>query len=81
MPNLKIRLIDEWRSCWRWSSVRFIWAAGALELTLLAFPDRISQYVPDRIMHVAATVALVGAFLGRLTHVESPNDKPPQPPR
>ncbi len=71
-----MRLVDDWQKAWRWSSVRLIGVAATFQLTVVAFPDKVAQYVPDYIMHWLAVAALAGAVLGRLTTTEPHNDNP-----
>lgn len=61
-----MKLVDDWKSAWKWLSVQFVAAAGSVQLAVLAFPDTLRQYLPDRITHLVAVLLLGAAVLGRL---------------
>jgi hypothetical protein len=61
-----MRLVRGWKSAWKWLSVQFVAAAGTVQLSVLAFPETIRQYLPDWLTHVLAVVLLAGDVLGRL---------------
>jgi hypothetical protein len=65
--TMRFHLIWNWRDAWRWMSIRLIAAAAGLQLTLLAFPAQLQQYVPGWLMQAAAIACLAGAALGRVT--------------
>lgn len=77
---MKLRLIDDWHRCWRWSSVWFMAAAAAAQ-TALMIPGLVLQYAPQWLLQTLATIAIIGAFIGRLTTTEKPHDlQPPHSP-
>ncbi len=61
-----MRLVDDWKSAWKWLSVQFVAAAGSVQLAVLAFPDTLRQYLPDWVTHLVAVGLLAAAVLGRL---------------
>jgi hypothetical protein len=61
-----MKLVADWKSAWAWFSVQFVAAAGAVQLSLLAFPDEVRAWLPDWLTHLMAMVLLVAAVLGRL---------------
>jgi hypothetical protein len=61
-----MKLVADWKSAWTWFSVQFVAAAGAVQLSLLAFPDEVRAWLPDWLTHLMAMVLLVAAVLGRL---------------
>jgi hypothetical protein len=61
-----MRLVTDWRSAWKWFSVQFVAAAGTVQLSVLAFPDTMRQYLPDWLTHLLAVLLLIAAVLGRL---------------
>ena len=61
-----MKLVAEWKSAWKWFSVQFVAAAGAVQLSVLAFPDTIRTWLPDWLTHVLAIALLSAAALGRL---------------
>lgn len=63
---MKLHLVSDWKDCWKWLSVHFLIAAGALQGAVMAFPATLQQYLPDWLMHMAAIGLLIAAALGRL---------------
>lgn len=61
-----MKLVAGWTSAWKWFSVQFVAAAGTVQLSVLAFPDTIRQYLPDWLTHLLAVLLLAAAVLGRL---------------
>ncbi len=61
-----MKLVDDWKSAWRWLSVQFVAAAGAVQLSVLAFPDSMRAWLPDWLTHLLAMALLVAAVVGRL---------------
>jgi hypothetical protein len=61
-----MKLVANWKSAWRWFSVQLVTAAGAVQLSVLAFPDSVRAWLPDWLTHLLAVALLAGAVLGRL---------------
>lgn len=61
-----MKLIEDWHHAWKWLSVQFVAAAGAVQLALLSFPEVLRAYIPDSWMHVIVLVLLAAAVVGRL---------------
>lgn len=84
MPRLRLRLINDWHQAWRWSSIRLMAVSGVLQAVLLAFPEKMAQYVPYWVMSTLATTSLAILLLAgfaRITKVENLNvPEPPAPP-
>ena len=57
-----MKLVANWKSAWKW----FVAAAGAVQLSVLAFPDTVRAWLPDWLTHVLAVLLLLAATLGRL---------------
>lgn len=74
---MRLRLIDNWRQAHKFSSVWFLGIAAAAQSALM-IPGLVLQYAPTWLLQTLATLAIVGAFVGRLTTTEKPND-PIQP--
>ena len=77
LTALRLRLIDGWQHCWKWSSIRFLMVGGAIQTGLLAFPDKLLQYVPNWVLSALSVFALacvIAAGIGRVTTVE-PKDQ------
>jgi hypothetical protein len=61
-----MKLVANWKSAWKWFSVQFVAAAGAVQLSVLAFPETVRGWLPDWLTHLLAIVLLLAAVLGRL---------------
>ena len=61
-----MKLVANWKSAWKWFSLQFVAAAGAVQLSVLAFPDTVRAWLPDWLTHVLAVLLLLAAALGRL---------------
>jgi hypothetical protein len=81
MPPIIPQLIPEWKSAWRWSSVRLMALSGMIQGVLMAFPDQLKTYIsPDVLKYLseAALAILILAGIGRIT--ARPGDDNVQPP-
>ena len=67
-----MKLVANWKSAWKWFSVQFVAAAGAVQLSVLAFPDSIRAWLPDWLTHLLAVALLVAAVAGRLIEQKRP---------
>lgn len=61
-----MKLIDEWRSSWRWLSVQFAGLSAVILTAWLALPEDIKAAVPDSVKAIAAYVGIAAAVLLRL---------------
>ncbi len=61
-----MKLVANWKFAWKWFSVQFVAAAGAVQLSLLAFPDGMRAWLPDWMTHLLAVALLLAAVVGRL---------------
>ena len=61
-----MKLVENWRHAWKWFSVQLVALAGTIQLSVLAFPDTLKQYLPDWALHASALFLLGAAILGRL---------------
>lgn len=73
----RIRLIEDARHAWKWSSMRFL-ALGVTVQGAVVSADRIgiSAHIPDWVLSAASTFAfgcMILAGVGRLTTVEKAN--------
>lgn len=75
-----MHLIVNWKDAWRWMSIRMIALAAGLQLTLLAFPAQLSQYLPPWLLQATAIACLAGAALGRVTQRTKPDVPAPTDP-
>jgi len=65
-----MKLVTNWKSAWKWFSMQFVAAAGAVQLSVLAFPETVRAWLPDWLMHLLAVILLLAAVLGRLVDQE-----------
>lgn len=71
LTTVKLRLIDDWHHCWKWSSMRFM-ALGAVAQGAVLSSDRmgLSAHVPDWVLSGLSSFALFcicAAGVGRIT--------------
>lgn len=77
----RLRLINDWRRAWRWSSMRFLATGAAVQVAVVTCPDKVAQHVPEAVWSVLSVFALTCtllAGLGRITTTEPSHD--PEPP-
>ena len=67
-----MKLVDNWKSAWKWFSVQLAAAAAAVQLTVLAFPAEIKAWLPDSVTHWTALALLLAAIVGRLVDQSKP---------
>jgi len=72
MEQKRMKLVDDWKSAWKWFSVQFVAAAGAVQLSVLAFPDSMRAWLPDWLTHLLAVGLLMAAVFGRLVDQKKP---------
>lgn len=51
MDKLKLELVEDWRSFWKWSSVRWQFLVGVVALAISHLPDLL-RHLPDLLMLV-----------------------------
>lgn len=81
MTSIRIKLIEDWHQCWRWSSMRFLALGAALQGALQA-PAYVTQYLPSWVLQATSTASfafLILAGLGRITRVEKHDVQPSEP--
>lgn len=64
---MKRRLIDEWRSAWKWMSVNCMALVVAIQLTWVNMPDDMKAALPDNAVHWSSLALLVLGVAGRVT--------------
>ena len=75
---MQLRLVDDARHAWKWSSVRLIAAGATTQLILVGFPDELQNYLPDGVMKwgsVFCLACMILAAAGRVTTIE-PKENP-----
>jgi hypothetical protein len=61
-----MKLVENWRDCWKWFSVRALAAIGLLPAVWMMLPEDLRAYVPATwLPWIAAAVAL-GGLVGRM---------------
>lgn len=73
---MKIHLVDEWRSAWRWISVNCMVLAGALQGAWLYIPDDMKSSLPPYLVSTVTIALLVLGVAGRLTKQGTQEQKP-----
>lgn len=67
-----MKLLPNWKDAWKWFSVQIIALAGAVQLSVLAFPQAIQGWLPDSVTHWVAAGLLATAVLARLVDQNKP---------
>lgn len=60
-----MRLVPNWRSCWKWLSIQLVLVGGALQGAILAWPEA-KDWIGDKASHYVGLLILAGVGLGRL---------------
>lgn len=79
LEGYRLKLIEDWQSAWRWSSIRFLATGGVIQGSLLAFPAQLQQYLPPWLLSGLAEFALfcvIAGGVGRITVMERDHDGP-----
>ena len=74
--GFKLRLVDGWHQCWRWSSIRFLTLGGVIQTAVVTCPAQVAQHVPEWIWSALSCFALfcmIAAGVGRVTTSEKSN--------
>lgn len=77
---LGLRPVDDIQHAWKWSSVRFMAAGAAAQLTLVGAPQRVLDYAPPwtlTALSIASLICMLLGLGGRLTTTEKPNVQDP----
>lgn len=67
-----IRLVPNWKSCWRWISINCMVIATAIQGTWIYIPDDMRAQVPHNIVHLLTILMLVLGLAGRLIQQGKP---------
>lgn len=71
-----LRLVDDARNAWKWSSMRFLALGGVVQGAVVTCPAAVSDHLPTWVMSAASTFSfccLIAAGVGRITTTEKPN--------
>jgi hypothetical protein len=70
-----MKLVDEWKSAWKWLSVQ-IAALAVLAMQLYEQFPQFQQYIPDKVFHNAMSGFVALIIIGRLIQ-QGDNAQPP----
>ncbi len=63
-----MKLVEDWKNCWKWVSMHAMVYAGAIESAWLAFPEQLQALIHPIVAHAIATTILAVGILGRLVN-------------
>lgn len=63
---MKLKLVENWKDCWRWISMNSMIVAMAMLGGWQALPDDLKASVPPAVVMVVAVVVLAFGAAGRL---------------
>lgn len=66
-------IVDDWRSFWRWWSLRWMAVAGSITAAWATYPEEIKKVVPPEYMKLLLLVIIVASMAARILR------KPDQP--
>ena len=61
-----MRLVEEWKSAWRWFSLQAMVLVAALQAAWAALPDDLKQHFPEKLIAGVSIALLVLGVAGRL---------------
>lgn len=67
----KLRVIDEWRSAWKWASVHGIAALAGAQIALTWDPH-VFDWMPERARHGVLLAVAIYAAAGRFATMKPP---------
>ena len=62
-----MRLVENWKQCWKWFSIHALLIAGVLPTVWATLPPDLKAYIPPSIMGLITAVVAVSGVVGRLT--------------
>lgn len=71
----KIQLVDNWRSAWRWYSVRTAGVITSAAAVWMALPDEVKAAIPEKYKPLAVLVGGVAVALTRIIHQPDPQEE------
>ena len=75
MRKKKLRLVDDWKDCWKWFSTNCMLVSVAIQATWLNVPEGLKSSLPDSLITIVTIVFLVLGFIGRLVQQDTKSDK------
>jgi anti-sigma-K factor RskA len=70
-----VKLVDGWKSAWKWASVQLA-AAAVVALQLYEQFPQFQQYIPDKVFHHAMSAFVALIIVGRI--IQQGNNVPPK---
>jgi hypothetical protein len=70
-----MKLIEEWRNCWKYLSVQANSVGVAITATYASLYEQLKENLPPRYMMIAVVLVFVLGIAGRLI-VQTPKDGP-----
>lgn len=74
-----MRLVPDWRECWRWNSTHGMGVAFAIITAWNYMPQKFQDAFPPHVVLGLASISLVLGFVGRLRDQSLPKIKPTVP--
>lgn len=71
-----MRLVPNWRACWRWNCVHMTGLAGVLIASWNLLPDKMQDAIPRNVLLAMAYGLLALIVIGRLRDQNPPEKKP-----
>lgn len=75
-----MKLVQDWRQAWKWSSVHAMSAAAAVQGGWVALPDDMRRHIPLAVASAVTIGLLVLGVIGRLRDQQPALPKPHVPP-
>lgn len=63
---MKLKLVENWRHCWRWFSMNCMLVSASIQGTWMALPDDLKAGIPGPMVSGAALGTLFLGMVGRL---------------
>ncbi len=67
-----MKLVENWKSAWKWFSIQIAVVGAAVQGAVLAFPN-LKDWLGDGVTHLVGLAILVGLVGGRLVDQTKPN--------
>jgi hypothetical protein len=63
MGFIQMKLVDDWRDLWKWSSTHVVLIASAAPIAWMQLPQEFKATVPEHYMPYIGGVMFVAAFI------------------
>lgn len=74
MFNWRPKLVENWRSAWRWFSIHAMFVTASLQLAWVELPPDVRMGLPPHVISYASIALLVLGIIGRLIRQEPGGD-------